>query len=125
MDFNLSFFSWNCQSCASSKFLRTFREYNFEHNPDIVCLLVPRVSGTKANDIIDKLGFDYSHRIESIGFSGGIWVSWKDNININIIHNHPQFMLLCIQGNNVFNSFLSFLCIVALAQLKRSLCGLL
>ncbi|KAG8501637.1 hypothetical protein CXB51_004070 [Gossypium anomalum] len=84
----------NCQGCASSKFLRAFREYNFEYRPDIVCLLEPRVSGNKVNFIIDKLGFDRSHRIESVGFSGGIWVGWKDFISISIIHNHPQFMLL-------------------------------
>ncbi|KAA3469259.1 LINE-1 reverse transcriptase isogeny [Gossypium australe] len=59
--------------CASSKFFRAFREYNLEYKPDIVCLLEPRVSGQKAFSIIEKLGFDRSHRIESVGFSGGIW----------------------------------------------------
>ncbi|KAH1066052.1 hypothetical protein J1N35_031039 [Gossypium stocksii] len=59
--------------CASSKFLRAFREYNLEHKPDIVCLLETRVSGKKANAIIDKLGFDFSHRIEAISFAGS-WV---------------------------------------------------
>ncbi|KAG8494116.1 hypothetical protein CXB51_011832 [Gossypium anomalum] len=73
MDSNISIFSWNCQGCASSKFILAFHEYNLEHNPDIVCLLEPRVSGPKANSIIGKLGFDFSHRIESVGFSGGIW----------------------------------------------------
>ncbi|KAH1065076.1 hypothetical protein J1N35_030063 [Gossypium stocksii] len=58
--------------CASSKFLRAFCEYNFENSPDIICLLEPRVSGKKANDIIDKLGFDFSHRIESIGISAAL-----------------------------------------------------
>lgn len=111
MDLNLSIFSWNCQGCASSKFLRAFCEYNLEHNPDIVCLLKPQISGKKANAIIEKLGFDFSHRIESIGFAGGIWVGWKDNIRINIMHNHPQFMLLLVQGNIVFNSFLYFCCV--------------
>lgn len=43
--------------------------------------------------------------------SGGIWVGWKDNIRINIMHNHPQFMLLLVQGNIVFNSFLYFCCV--------------
>ncbi|KAH1048009.1 hypothetical protein J1N35_038793 [Gossypium stocksii] len=94
--------------CASSKFLRASHEYKFEYKPDIVCLLEPRISGKKANDIIDKLGFDFSHRIESIGFLGGIWVGWNDNICIDIIHNHPQFMLLRNQGNNAFNSFFAF-----------------
>ncbi|MBA0785623.1 hypothetical protein Gotri_027036 [Gossypium trilobum] len=55
------------------KFLRVFQEYNAEHRPDIVCLVEPRVSGTKANIIIEKLGFNHSHRVEAVGFSGGIW----------------------------------------------------
>ncbi|KAA3467540.1 reverse transcriptase [Gossypium australe] len=94
--------------CASSKFLRAFREYNFEYKPDIVCLLEPRVSGTKANSIIDKLGFERSHRIESIGFSRGLWVGWKEYISINIIQNHPQFMLLHLQYPNLNNGFFMF-----------------
>ncbi|KAA3478521.1 reverse transcriptase [Gossypium australe] len=105
MNLNLSIFSWNCQGCASNKFLRVFREYNLEYKPDIVCLLEPRVSGHKASSIIDKLGFDRSHRIESAGFSEGIWVGWKEYIPINIIHNHPQFMILRIQGTNLNDGF--------------------
>ncbi|KAA3460795.1 reverse transcriptase [Gossypium australe] len=104
MNSNLTIFSWNCQGCASSKFLRAYREYNNEYKPDIVCLLEPRVSGHKAYSIIEKLGFDRSHRIESIGFSGGIWVGWKDHTSINIIHNHPQFMLLSITDTNMNNN---------------------
>ncbi|KAA3458339.1 reverse transcriptase [Gossypium australe] len=91
--------------CASNKFLRVFREYNLEYKPYIVCLLEPRVSGHKASSIIDKLGFDRSHRIESAGFSEGIWVRWKEYIPISIIHNHPQFMIFRIQGTNLNDGF--------------------
>ncbi|KAA3476668.1 reverse transcriptase [Gossypium australe] len=63
---------------VSRNFIRAFREYNTDHRPDIVCLLKPRVSGKKANCIIDQLGFNFSHRVEAVGFSGGIWVGWKD-----------------------------------------------
>ncbi|KAG8486672.1 hypothetical protein CXB51_020076 [Gossypium anomalum] len=55
----------------------------------------PRVSGKKANAIIDKLGFDFSHRIESIGFAGGIW------------------------GNSVFNSFYIFVVYGSPDRVKR------
>ncbi|KAG8499648.1 hypothetical protein CXB51_006070 [Gossypium anomalum] len=51
-------------------FIRAFHEYNEEHKPNIICLVEPRVSGQKANDIIEKLGFNFSHRVEAIGFSG-------------------------------------------------------
>lgn len=109
MALNLKFFSWNCQGCASRKFLRAFQEYNVEHRPNIVCLVEPRVSGTKANIIIEKLGFNHSHRVEAVGFSGGIWIGWKDSIQIHIIRNHPQFIFLRVNNfipNNSF--FISF-----------------
>ncbi|KAH1056674.1 hypothetical protein J1N35_034739 [Gossypium stocksii] len=32
----------------------------------------PRVSGGKADEIIARLGFQHSHRVEDIGFSSGI-----------------------------------------------------
>ncbi|MBA0758006.1 hypothetical protein Gotri_021043, partial [Gossypium trilobum] len=54
-------------------FIRAFWEYNAEHKPDIVCLIEPKVSGKKTNVIIEKLGFNYSHQVEAVGFSGGIW----------------------------------------------------
>ncbi|KAK5770770.1 hypothetical protein PVK06_046923 [Gossypium arboreum] len=70
MDPTLKNFSWNCQGCASRKFIHTFREYNSEHSPDIICLVEPIVSGNKVNFIIEQLGFNSSHRVEAVGFSG-------------------------------------------------------
>ncbi|KAA3465253.1 LINE-1 reverse transcriptase isogeny [Gossypium australe] len=109
MTLNLKIFSWNCQGCASRKFIRAFREYNAEYHPDIICLLEPRVSGKKESYIIEQLGFNLSHRVEAVGFSGGIWVGWKDSVRIQIIHNHPQFILFLINdhvsNNNFFLTF--------------------
>lgn len=56
------------------------------------------MSGNKANDIIEKLGFNFSHRVEVVGFLGGIWVGWKDSIHIRIIQNHPQFIFLSVDN---------------------------
>ncbi|KAA3453866.1 reverse transcriptase [Gossypium australe] len=106
MGSSLKIFAWNCQGCARRNFIRSFREYNEEHRPDIICLVEPRVSGNKANLIIEKLGFSYSHRVEAVGFSGGIWVGWKDSIQIKIIQNHPQFILLRVDNYITNKSFL-------------------
>lgn len=51
---HLTIFSWNCQGFASSKFSRTFHEYNIEHKPDIVCLLERLISGKNANFVIEN-----------------------------------------------------------------------
>ncbi|MBA0608398.1 hypothetical protein Godav_020627, partial [Gossypium davidsonii] len=81
------------RGCANVKFSRTFWKFNMEYKPDIVSLLKPRVSGAKANNIIAKLGFQYSHRVEAIGFFGGIWLGWKDFVRLEVVRSHPQFIL--------------------------------
>lgn len=67
------------------------------------------MSGKKFNVIIDKLGFFQSHHVEAVDFSGDIWVSWKETIRVQIVQNHPQFILLKILGNlnsnTIFNTF--------------------
>lgn len=121
MEPNLKIFSWNCQSCANRKFIRAFREYNSEHSPDIVCLVEPKVNGKKANSVIEQLGFNSSHRVEVVSFSGGNWMGWKDSIRIQIISSHPQFIFLRI-NNFIFNKplFISFV-YGSLNRLKRKL----
>ncbi|MBA0797739.1 hypothetical protein Gohar_008407 [Gossypium harknessii] len=55
----------------------------------------------KANRIIAKLRFQHSHQVEATGFTGGIWVGWKDSVQVEIMCNHPQFILLqVLEGNN-------------------------
>lgn len=100
---NLSIFVWNCQGCASLKFPRIFREYNMEFRPDIIGLLEPKLSGSKADEIIVKLGFHHSHRIEATGFSREIWIGWKETIHLEIIQNHPQFILVKIHNGEQYN----------------------
>ncbi|KAK8366933.1 hypothetical protein V6Z12_A02G151500 [Gossypium hirsutum] len=77
LNLNLSFFVWNCQGCANTKFPCIFREYNMDFRLDIIGLLEPKVSGRKADDIIAKLGFQHSHRIEAKG-----WVKTRRNLGI-------------------------------------------
>ncbi|KAG8475227.1 hypothetical protein CXB51_032054 [Gossypium anomalum] len=86
--------------CAGLKFSRIFWEYNREHKPDLVGLLETTVSGSKADSVIAKLGFDFSHRVEAVGFSGGIWIRWKDTISVDILGNHSQFIFFKISGKS-------------------------
>ena len=48
------------------------------YKPLLVVLLEPHISGYKADNFIKRSGFDKSYRVEAEGFSGGIWVLWKD-----------------------------------------------
>lgn len=86
--------SWNCKGCASSKFPHIFREYNWEYKPDIVGLLEKIVSGVKAESIIASFEFHFSHHLEALGFSMGIWIGWKESVCVKIIRSHLQFVLI-------------------------------
>ncbi|KAH1090331.1 hypothetical protein J1N35_017588 [Gossypium stocksii] len=80
-----------------------------DYKPDIVSLLETRVSGAKADNIIAKLGFQYSHRVEAIGYSGGIWIGWKDTVRLEVICSHPQNILTRIwQFPSVHPIFITF-----------------
>ncbi|MFQ6636278.1 hypothetical protein Gotur_012867 [Gossypium turneri] len=74
-------------------FTRVFREYNWEHRPDLISLLETRVSGEKADLVIAKLGFYNSHCVKVVGFSEDIWIRWKDSVSMEVLQSHPQFVL--------------------------------
>ena len=65
----------------------------------------PCISGIKADEFIKKSGFDNSHRVEAVGFSGGIWIIWRNFIEVEVLLNHRQFIHFRICLNNVFMSW--------------------
>lgn len=51
-----------------------------------------RIARNKANKIIRNIGFDSSHRMEALGFFGGIWLLWNDPYQVKILVNNNQFI---------------------------------
>ena len=101
----ISIMYWNVQGAASANFRRFFRTIVKSYNPSMVVLMEPRISGVKANEFIKKSGFDHSHRVEVVGFSGGIWLLWQSSIKVEVLLNHRQFIHFKICMNNVFVSW--------------------
>ncbi|KAK8685617.1 hypothetical protein V6N13_041617 [Hibiscus sabdariffa] len=52
---------------------------------NVIALLETRISGKKANKVIQSHGFTHSYRVEATRFSVGIWIMWRDNVSIDII----------------------------------------
>ncbi|TYH79500.1 hypothetical protein ES332_D03G069200v1 [Gossypium tomentosum] len=86
-------FVWNCQGCASPKFVRVVRDYYVEFYIDVEAFLETRVNCLKADRIISKIGLDCSHRIEAKGYAGGLCICWINTFQIQIMLNDPQFTL--------------------------------
>ena len=63
----------------------------------LVGLVETKISGLKADQVCKKLDLNSWIRIEAVGFSGGIWVLWKDCIKLEVIRTHPQFIHLEVQ----------------------------
>ncbi|MBA0870521.1 hypothetical protein Goshw_013636 [Gossypium schwendimanii] len=48
-------------------------DYFADFEVDVVAFLEKRVSGSKADEIISRIGLGCSHRIKAQGFAGGLW----------------------------------------------------
>lgn len=50
-----------------------------------------------ADKICNRMGFSDWVRVESLGFSGGIWVFWKNEWDVKVVNSNPQFIMMEIQ----------------------------
>lgn len=91
-----------------------------QHKPSILALLEPHMSGTHADKVCCKSGFDNWIIIEAVGFSGEIWLFWKQIVDIESIVTHPQFVLFLVNHDTV-KWYLSVVYDSLNAQLKRKL----
>lgn len=98
---------WNCQGANSREMNRIIKEMIIKFRPSILGLLEPRVSGSHADDICNKMGYENWLRVEAVGFSGGIWIFWKDNLHLEIVQSHPQFVILRVKKDTATPWFLS------------------
>ena len=79
---------WNSQGAASPSFCRSFSILVQNYKPSLVVLMEPPISGYKADHFIKRSGFDNSFWVEAEGFSGGIWVLWKDIFQVEIVDSY-------------------------------------
>lgn len=96
--------AWNCQGAASKKLLRAVCFLVKTHNPKVLALFETKTSGVNADKVCKELKFNNWIRVEAIGFSGGIWLLWNDDLDLQIIYTHPQCIVMEIkETDNVWN----------------------
>ncbi|CAN1177321.1 Putative ribonuclease H protein At1g65750, partial [Linum perenne] len=74
----------------------------------LVFIFEPRISGVHARQVICTLGFTSSFVVDAIGFSGGIWVLWKEHdVNISVREHSNQLVHLecSVDGGDYFFVF--------------------
>lgn len=69
----------NCRGARNRRFPGLIRDYVNLYKLCFLAILELRISGARADYVINKLGFDGVARSDAIGFSGGIWCLSKRN----------------------------------------------
>lgn len=98
---------WNVQGAASPAFHRSFLFMVKNYHLNMVIIFEPQISGVRADNLIKRSGFNYSHRVEAHGFSWGIWILWKDMFTMEVIFNHKQFSHFKVAKNNSLLSWIT------------------
>jgi len=107
----MNLFVWNVKGAGSREVLNILREHILMHKPSIVALVETRISGTRAQEVCDRIGFRNCFRVEAQGFQGGIWVLWNsDEIGVEVINSHEQFVTVEVKPQGVTSWLLSFVC---------------
>ena len=89
----MKLFFWNCRGAGSSEFRAVINDLKKTHNFQIMAIVEPRVSGARADRIIDQMKFDSSFRVEAQGMSGGLWVLWNgSNVHVKILNSSRHFI---------------------------------
>lgn len=92
---------WNCRGDGKRHFPGLIRDYTKMYNLSFLAILEPHISGARADNVVNKLGFDGIARSNAIGFAGGIWCLWKRNrIAIDVISTSKYCILLKVNPDH-------------------------
>ncbi|KAJ4850100.1 hypothetical protein Tsubulata_004512 [Turnera subulata] len=77
------------EGTGKKEFKRAMKEKKANTKPLIVIVVETRISGRKVANVIRRLGYTNSHRVDARGYAGGIWVLWKEgDVGVNILSDH-------------------------------------
>lgn len=99
---SINILSWNCRGARAKPFPGRLKDVLKGHLVHILILCETRVSGSRVDRIMSKLGFNNWIRIEATGYAGGIWAMWnREEVTIHYIKSSTQ--ALHVQGALVTN----------------------
>ncbi|XP_028807543.1 uncharacterized protein LOC114762247 [Neltuma alba] len=99
MNYDHQFLVWNCRGAGSRRFERSLKLLVQERRPVLVRLLETRVSHTRAEEVFHKIGLTNFVAVPGLGFSGGIWVAWRDDeLKFSVLKENAQYVHLAVKG---------------------------
>ncbi|XP_061368478.1 uncharacterized protein LOC133311438 [Gastrolobium bilobum] len=95
---------------GKSGFPSLVRDLKFRFKVSILVLMEVKIGGSRGEEIARKLGFSNFFRQDPVGFSGGIWVLWDNNVvEVEVLKTHHQVVHTRVRYLGVGKvSFISF-----------------
>lgn len=98
--------SWNCCGAGKPEFRNHVRYLKQTYNPHALFIMETRISEERAAQVAPNLGFPCNSRVPTVGFSGGLWLLWDNNLVDIDITAHNQQLIHCIVKFSEYHEWL-------------------
>ena len=88
----MNYLFWNSRGAGGRTLTPLLTELRRQYSLSLIVILEPRQKGDKAEQMRRRIGFDKVAIIESLGFSGGIWVFWEKEAEFEVVEKHEQVL---------------------------------
>ncbi|GKU90595.1 hypothetical protein SLEP1_g4575 [Rubroshorea leprosula] len=105
----MSILFWNVRGAGNPAFLRNIHDLVDKFSPNILILSETRVNQHRAEGIINQIGVGFygKYQVEPIGYSGGIWILWRnDFVHVSILSATAQEVHAMVRPPNSTVSWL-------------------
>ena len=82
--------AWNCQGLACAPTIHPLWSLNRLHKPVIIFLSKTKIQPAKICLVLKKIGFSSCVQIPSIGLNGGLFLAWKNEVDLEPIKQDAQ-----------------------------------
>ncbi|CAN6937228.1 unnamed protein product, partial [Brassica oleracea] len=98
---------WNCQDTGSSPKVRRLRELHRKFSPDIMFHMETKNQDETVLKLFEKSNFTNHFTVPHVGLSGGLCLSWTDNVTIDILESSPNIIdtFVTAEGSSFYVSF--------------------
>lgn len=89
---------WNCRGALKPQFRKTVIDFLDWHQPFLMVITETKLSGVRANEVIEMLPFDGAVMVDSIDLARGIWLLWRsDMVQVDVLAATEQEIHAIIQ----------------------------
>ncbi|WZY83148.1 hypothetical protein YC2023_029532 [Brassica napus] len=99
---------WNCQGIGSDLTVRRLREFRRKDPPDIMFLMETKRQDEEVFRMYQGTEFSNHFTVPPDGLSGGLALSWKDSVDLEILFFSPNVIdtKISFNGKTVFVSYI-------------------